>query len=61
MKLISYSETPQVTALEYAEMRDLKEHPGKIKHYAKLIEKRTRAKADFLTGRKKKRKGKKHA
>ena len=61
MRLISYSETPQVTALEYAEMRDLKEHPGKIKHYAKLIEKRTGGKVDFLTGRKKKRKGKKHA
>ena len=54
MKLISYSETPQVTALEYAEMRDLKERPGKIKHYAKLVEKRTGAKADFLTGRKRK-------
>jgi hypothetical protein len=54
MRLISYSETPQVTALEYAEMRDLKEHPGKIKHYAKLIEKRTSSKADFLTGRKRK-------
>ena len=28
-KLIKYSETPQVTALEYSELRDLKEHPEK--------------------------------
>jgi len=29
IKLISYSETPQVTGLEYDEMRDLREHPEK--------------------------------
>ena len=36
IKLISYSETPQVTGLEYGEMRDLREHPEKKEMYDQL-------------------------
>ena len=39
-KLIKYSETPQVTALEYSEQRDLKEHPEKEKHYKYVLRQR---------------------
>jgi len=39
-KLIKYSETPQVTALEYSELRDLKEHPEKEKHYEDVVRQR---------------------
>ena len=41
-KLIRYSETPQVTALEYSEQRDLKEHPEKKKHYEDVVRQRLR-------------------
>lgn len=36
IRLIPYSETPQVTALEYDEMRDLREHPEKKEMYDQL-------------------------
>ena len=36
IRLIPYSETPQVTALEYDEMRDLRKHPEKNEHYDRL-------------------------
>ena len=41
-KLIRYSETPQITALEYSELRDLKEHPEKKKHYEDVVRQRLR-------------------
>ena len=37
IRLIQYSQTPQVTGLEYDEMRDLKEHPEKKEHYNRLV------------------------
>lgn len=40
VKLISYSETPQVTGLEYDEMRDLREHPEKKEMYGMLVHQR---------------------
>jgi len=40
IKLIPYSETPQVTALEYDEMRDLREHPEKKEMYGILAHQR---------------------
>jgi hypothetical protein len=42
VKLIKYSETPQVTALEYSELRDLKQHPEKEKHYKDVVRQRLR-------------------
>ena len=36
IELIQYSETPQVTGLEYDEMRDLREHPEKKEMYGRL-------------------------
>ena len=41
-KLIRYSETPQVTGLEYSEQRDLKKHPEKKKHYEDVVRQRIR-------------------
>ena len=41
-KLISYNQTPQVTALEYHEMRDLEKHPEKLDYYTELAERRKR-------------------
>ena len=41
-KLIKYSETPQVTALEYSELRDLKEHPEKKESYKSVVNQRIR-------------------
>ena len=41
-KLIKYSETPQVTALEYSELRDLKKHPEKKKLYEDVVRQRLR-------------------
>lgn len=41
-KLIKYSETPQVTALEYSEQRDLKEHPEKKDYYEDVVRQRLR-------------------
>ena len=35
--LIKYENTPQVTALEYHEMRDLEKHPEKREYYDNLI------------------------
>lgn len=40
--LVSYSQTPQVTALEYAEQRDLMKHPEKAEKYAAIISARTK-------------------
>jgi hypothetical protein len=42
VKLIKYSETPQVTALEYSELRDLKEHPEKKSLYENVVYQRLR-------------------
>ena len=41
-KLIKYSETPQVTGLEYSEQRDLKEHPEKNDYYEDVVRQRLR-------------------
>ena len=41
-KLIKYSETPQVTALEYNELRDLKKHPEKKELYKSVVNQRIR-------------------
>ena len=41
-KLIKYSETPQVTALEYSELRDLKQHPEKKGYYEDVVRQRLR-------------------
>ena len=41
-KLIKYSETPQVTGLEYSEQRDLKEHPEKKSFYENVVYQRLR-------------------
>ena len=41
-KLIKYSETPQVTGLEYSELRDLKKHPEKEEHYKNVVYRRLR-------------------
>jgi len=41
-KLIKYSETPQVTDMEYRELRDLKEHPEKKEHYKDVVRQRLR-------------------
>ena len=41
-KLIKYSETPQVTALEYSEQRDLKQHPEKKSFYENVVYQRLR-------------------
>lgn len=41
-KLIKYSETPQVTALEYSELRDLKSNPEKKEHYENVVRQRLR-------------------
>ena len=47
--LIDYWHTPQVTCLEYEEMRDLELHPDKTGHYKSLIDKRTALGKDFET------------
>ena len=50
-QLINYSETPQVTALEYHEMQDLKVHPEKADYYRRLAEQRRfAAHADYKRG-----------
>lgn len=36
-KLMGYNTTPQVTLLEYKELRDLQAHPDKLPYYEKLI------------------------
>ncbi len=41
-KLIRYSETPQVTGLEYSELRDLKKHPEKKELYKSVVNQRIR-------------------
>ncbi len=46
MKLIKYSETPQVTALEYNELRDLQENPQKKAHYENVVRNRLRLDRD---------------
>ncbi len=40
MRLVKYSETPQVTALEYSEMRDLQENPQKKDYYKSVVKSR---------------------
>lgn len=42
-KLIRYGETPQVTGLEYPEIRDLQNHPEKEAHYEKIAKARMQA------------------
>lgn len=54
--LISKSRSPQVTALEYTEMRDLELHPEKSGQYKSLVEKRTSLGRDFETKAPKKKK-----
>ena len=51
IRLIPYSETPQVTALEYDEMRDLREHPDYevTGGYPKVTDKRSCA-TDWWNG-----------
>ena len=39
-ELIRYEQTPQVTCLEYSEMKDLREHPEKKDFYLKLAKSR---------------------
>lgn len=39
-KLITKAETPAVTALEYAELRDWEKHPEKAGYYSDLIKSR---------------------
>lgn len=46
MKLIKYSETPQVTALEYNELRDLQENPHKKAYYENVVRNRLRLDRD---------------
>lgn len=41
--LIRYGQTPQVTGLEYPEIRDLVEHPEKEAHYENIAKNRMRA------------------
>lgn len=41
MALVRYSETPQVSGLEYKEMRYLKKHPKKRRMFAALAESRS--------------------
>jgi len=41
-KLIRYSETPQVTGLEYSEQRDLEKHPEKKGLYKSVVNQRIR-------------------
>lgn len=41
MKLVKYSETPQVSGLEYKEMRYLKKHSKKKRMFAALAESRS--------------------
>lgn len=53
-KLINYCQTPQVTGLEYEEMRDLELHQDKSSKYKKLVIERTRLGKDFETPKKKK-------
>ena len=53
--LVNYADTPQVTALEYAEMRDLELHPEKSGFYKELVRSRTKLGKDFETPSKKKR------
>lgn len=47
--LIDYWHTPQVTALEYEEQRDLELHPDKQGKYDALIKSRTQLGKDFET------------
>lgn len=41
--LIRYGQTPQVTGLEYPEIRDLLAHPEKEAHYENISKNRMRA------------------
>ena len=54
--LISKWQTPQVTGLEYEEMRDLERHPEKSVQYKSLADKRTSFGKDFETKSPKKKK-----
>lgn len=47
--LIDYWHTPQVTALEYEEQRDLELYPDKQGKYDALVAKRTSLGKDFET------------
>ena len=52
--LVDYPHTPQVTGLEYDEMRDMELHPDKAGFYKDLVKERTQPGKDFETPSKKK-------
>ena len=54
--LIDLWSTPQITGLEYEEVRDLEQHPDKKGYYDALIKKRTQMGSDFETKAPKKKK-----
>lgn len=56
--LIDYWQTPQMTGLEYDELRDLIQHPEKASKYASLVKSRTALGKDFETKAPKKKKKK---
>lgn len=60
-RLIAKWQTPQVTALEYDEYRDLEKHPEKGSYYKSLIDKRTAFGRDFETKAPSKKKKKRRA
>ena len=53
-KLIGYSQTPQVTGLEYKEVRDFQKkiakHPKRINYYLTQIEETVKARQKFDKG-----------
>lgn len=59
--LIEYCNTPQVTGLEYEEMRDLELHPEKKGYYDALVKSRTQMGRDFETKAPSKKKRRKSA
>lgn len=56
-KLISKWQSPQVTALDHDEFRDLEAHPDKSAHYGNLVKQRTLLGKDFETKVQKKKRG----
>ena len=59
--LIDYPNTPQVTGLEYDEMRDMELHPEKVGEYKDLAKNRTSFGKDFETKAPSKKKRRKSA
>lgn len=60
-KLIDYPNTPQVTGLEYEEIRDLELHPEKSGEYKNLVKRRTEFGKEFVTKEQNKKKRRKSA